>query len=69
MRLLIGNRQGEGTPKSRPRSVFDPSRTLPIAVDELLSDADRDLTHALANHEALQKSLKDFATIFKEVAN
>ncbi|KAF5388006.1 hypothetical protein D9615_000543 [Tricholomella constricta] len=77
MRQLIGRRQleGEGTPRSRPRSVFDtPPRAIPSAnatgtaraIEKLVSEADRDLARAVSNQDALQLDLQQVSVALKE---
>ncbi|KAF8165546.1 hypothetical protein B0H34DRAFT_689520 [Crassisporium funariophilum] len=77
MRNLIGRRQGEETPRSRPRiGMFNAHvRTssgdvgdLGKTVDTLVSEADKDLAQAQSNHELLQNELRRLASEFKERA-
>jgi CHAT domain-containing protein len=77
MRQLIGRRQGDGTPRSRARSIVldTPTRNstsvniadLSRSIDMLVSDADKDLSRAASNQEALQRDLKQVAIQLKEV--
>lgn len=77
MRALIGRRQaGELTPVARTRSsIFDAPRSLPSSgsdevsrkLEDLISDADKNLLQALSRQEALQDELKNLATQFREV--
>ncbi|KAG5648922.1 hypothetical protein DXG03_000271 [Asterophora parasitica] len=83
MRQLIGRRQldGEGTPRSRPRSVFDtpPRLTTPTpsvnntqaarALEALASEADKDLAKAASRQDALQLDLKKFSADLKDKSN
>ncbi|GLB33962.1 putative guanine nucleotide exchange factor for Rho/Rac/Cdc42-like GTPases [Lyophyllum shimeji] len=77
MRQLIGRRQleGEGTPRTRPRSVFDtPTRGPPPAnisdtlhaIEALVSEADRDLERAVSNQKALQQGLRRISVELEE---
>ncbi|KAF9464393.1 hypothetical protein BDZ94DRAFT_1161981 [Collybia nuda] len=76
MRQLIGRRQGEGTPRSRPFStaVDTPTRNatsinisdLSRTIDTLVSDTDKNLSRATSNQEALQRDFKQVATQLKE---
>ncbi|RDB22757.1 hypothetical protein Hypma_010026 [Hypsizygus marmoreus] len=77
MRLLIGRRQleGEGTPRTRARSVFDtPTRSTTPAnigdasrsIEMLASEAEKDLARAVSNQEALQHDLKQVSVELKE---
>jgi len=73
MRQLIGKRQGEITPLSRPRStmvdISTPRGSDSVQLDSLseqLSVADRDLTRAATSHETLQDNLERLAADFKE---
>jgi hypothetical protein len=77
MRQLIGRRQGEGTPRSHPRSTANdtPSRGPGSAggdgfarsLELLASEAENDLIRAVSSHESLQSDLKRLTTDFKEV--
>jgi len=77
MRQLIGKRlEGENTPRSRagtlPNSpalrTVDPFSADGIArtLQEVVSDADQQLTQAASNHETMQEGLKVLASDFKE---
>ncbi|EGN93023.1 hypothetical protein SERLA73DRAFT_98341 [Serpula lacrymans var. lacrymans S7.3] len=76
MRQLIGKRQPEGTPRSRPRSIVqdsimprtpDPSFGDNFAyVNESASDADKSLARAVQNNESLHNDLLQLVTDFKE---
>ncbi|KAG2349061.1 hypothetical protein BDR05DRAFT_956431 [Suillus weaverae] len=76
MRQLIGKRQQEGTPRSRPRSFVTelsmpgPPATLGTSNISLLSesvvDADKLLASALSSHETLHQSLTQVVSDFKE---
>jgi hypothetical protein len=75
MRQVIGLRQGEYTPRSRTRSVFDGNRTLDKthfegiiqAVGDLTAQTDKDLNDAFLHQEKLQESLKKLVSDFREV--
>lgn len=77
MRNLIGRRQGEITPRTRPRSgtLDNPIRNSAIAdtnsfirtVDSLLDDVESDLASAQTNTESLQEELTRLAAQFREV--
>jgi hypothetical protein len=77
MRQLIGRRQADGTPRSRPRSaVFDtPSQSSTQAnvvdvsrsIETLVSEADRDLSRAVSFQETLRQDIVEMATGLKEV--
>ncbi|KAJ7507977.1 hypothetical protein B0H11DRAFT_1969560 [Mycena galericulata] len=76
MRQLIGQRQGEGTPRSRPFSMAvdtpvrasgsnrtdDSQRSLSI----LVSEADAGLSRAVSNHEALEDGIQQLTDDFKD---
>ncbi|KAF8897687.1 hypothetical protein BD779DRAFT_1608223 [Infundibulicybe gibba] len=74
MRQLIARRQGEITPRSRPRSTpFTPLRgamngetDAARSVDMLVSEADQDLSQASSSQDMLQKDLRLLADDFKE---
>jgi len=76
MRQLIGKRAGEGTPRSRPRSVVDAPTTpsldksraedLARLIDESVSEADKSLLRAVSNQEALGVDLKLLAADLKQ---
>lgn len=78
MRNLIGRRQGEITPRTRPRSgtLDNPIRNSAIAdtnsflrtVDTLLNDVETDLSSAQTSTETLQTELTRLAAQFKERA-
>ncbi|KAF8969440.1 hypothetical protein BDZ97DRAFT_1902547 [Flammula alnicola] len=79
MRNLIGRRQGEGTPRTRPRSgTLDNtlSRNSAMAdagnfvrtVDTFAIEADKDLASAQASQETLQTELVRLAAEFRERA-
>lgn len=78
MRQLIGKRfESDGAPRSRP-GVF-PSSPAPRqtenfqadgiaqSLQELVSEADKDLTRAVSNHDTLQDGLNLLVSDFKEV--
>jgi protein ECT2 len=77
MRQLIGRRQADGTPRSRPRStVFDTpsqSTTQPNVVDvsrsieSLVSEVDKDLSRAVSCQETLRQDIVEVTTGLKEV--
>lgn len=80
MRSLIGRRlEGEATPRTRAGTL--PSAPTPrsgdaIPVDdtadtlqELVSEADRHITRACSNHEAMQHNIQLLADDFKQVNN
>jgi hypothetical protein len=78
MRQLIGKRfETEGTPRSRlgglPSSpalrTTDsfPAEDIAKSLQELVCEAEKDLTRAISNHETLQDDLKLLAADFKEV--
>jgi hypothetical protein len=77
MRQLIGRRQLDVTPRSRPRSaVFDPpsqskSHTnvadVSRSIEALVSEAERDLCKAVSCQETLQKDIVGVAAGLKEV--
>lgn len=71
MRQLIGQRQGEGTPRSRSRNLDTVSHSYgPSDLESLhalASEADRELVRAAANHERLQVGLLQVTVDFKEV--
>ncbi|KAG6821575.1 hypothetical protein H0H93_000084 [Arthromyces matolae] len=83
MRQVIGRRyqEGDGTPRSRPRSVFEtPTRAFPSiatpstvptaearsALDALMAEADNSLAHAVSNQDALQLDIKQMSTELKD---
>lgn len=76
MRQLIGRRQVDGTPRSRPRStVFDtPSQSstqanvadISRSVGTLVSEADRDLSRAVSYQATLRQDIMEVATSLKE---
>jgi protein ECT2 len=74
MRQLIGKRQTEYTPSSRPHSAAVPNPSgsnisdSVRSVDDLLSDADKDLARALDNYECLQNGLTELTSEFKQVS-
>ncbi|KAF8622083.1 hypothetical protein AX15_007227 [Amanita polypyramis BW_CC] len=81
MRQVIGLRQGEQAPRSRPRSAFDSNRSplmptsdkfqidrLALVVDDLTTEADSDLDRALSYQEKLQDALRKLVTDFREKA-
>lgn len=78
MRQLIGKRfESEGTPRNRPGAF--PNSPAPRAADsigadsvalslqELISEADKDLSRAASNQDMLQEGLKLLAADFVEV--
>lgn len=79
MRQLIGKRfEAEGTPRSRlgalpgspaPLRSSDsfPAEGIARSLQELVSEADKDLSRAISNHGTLQDDLKLLAADFKEV--
>jgi hypothetical protein len=77
MRQLIGRRQLDGTPRSRPRStVFDPPSQstnnanvadVTRSIEALVSEAERDLSKAVSCQETLQKDIVEVAAGLKEV--
>ncbi|KAJ7129503.1 hypothetical protein C8R44DRAFT_79844 [Mycena epipterygia] len=76
MRLLIGQRQGEGTPRSRPISMAagtpvrasGSSRTDDIhrSLATLVSEADAGLIRASSNHEALENGIQQLSNDLKD---
>ncbi|KAG2156207.1 hypothetical protein DEU56DRAFT_766033 [Suillus clintonianus] len=76
MRQLIGKRQQEGTPRTRPRSfapeLFTPGPTPTPStsnvsqLNESVADADKLLASALSSHETLHQSLAQVVSDFKE---
>ncbi|KAJ6598900.1 hypothetical protein DFH09DRAFT_1129515 [Mycena vulgaris] len=75
MRQLIGQRQGEGTPRSRPLSmaVDTPVRTSGSSRDDvhrslsvLVSEADVALVRASSSHEALENGIQQLAEDLKD---
>ncbi|KAG1752636.1 uncharacterized protein EDB91DRAFT_1103601 [Suillus paluster] len=76
MRQLIGKRQQEGTPRSRPRSFAlevstpgppaTPSASTVSLLGESVADADKFLASALSSHETLHQSLTQVVSDFKE---
>jgi len=77
MKQLIGKRQQEGTPRSRPRSfaaeIFmpkppaTPNASNSSLLSESVADADKFLASALSSHETLHTSLMQVVSDFKEV--
>lgn len=77
MRNLIGRRQGDMPPRTRPRSgtLDNPIRNSAIAdtngflrtVDTLLNDIETDLSSAQTSTETLQTEITRLAAQFKEV--
>jgi protein ECT2 len=78
MRQLIGRRQADGTPRSRPRStVFDTPTSQSSAqanvidvsrsIETLASEADKDLSRAVSCQETLRQDIVEVATGLKEV--
>jgi len=76
MRQLIGKRfEAEGTPRSRlgampgsPRTTDSfPAEGIARSLQELVCEAEKDLTRAFSNHESLQDNLRVLAADFKEV--
>ena len=75
MRQLIGKRlEGEGTPRSKAGILPAPRTMDPFSADgiartlqDVVSDADQELTRAASNHETMQDDLKVLASDFKEV--
>ena len=78
MRQVIGRRQGEYTPRSRPRSTFDMNRTPTVdksqvdrsaqVVDDLVVEADNDLVQAVSHQDKLQDGLKKLIADYREVS-
>ncbi|KAJ7283948.1 RhoGEF domain-containing protein [Mycena rebaudengoi] len=76
MRQLIGQRQGDGTPRSRPLStaIDTPVRGsgasridgLHHSLEALVSEADASLTRATSNHEALEDGIKQITMDFQD---
>ncbi|KAH7914399.1 hypothetical protein BJ138DRAFT_1143943 [Hygrophoropsis aurantiaca] len=76
MRQLIGKRQLEGTPRSRPRSLIsdnslasptDPSSGLDFTrLDESVCEADKFLSHVAGNWESLHTNVRHLASDLKE---
>ncbi|KAG6831397.1 hypothetical protein H0H92_010999 [Tricholoma furcatifolium] len=81
MRQVIGRRMdADGTPRSRPRSLFEtPSKSLPVltppvltstdstrAVETLVGEADQNLARAVSHQDALQLDLKQISVDLKE---
>ncbi|KAJ7682631.1 hypothetical protein DFH06DRAFT_1161696 [Mycena polygramma] len=70
MRLLISQRQGEGTPRSRPLSMAPPAqgRTEDIqsSLTTLVTEAEASLTRATSNHEALENGIHQLAEDLQE---
>ncbi|KAJ7180267.1 hypothetical protein C8R43DRAFT_972440 [Mycena crocata] len=75
MRQLIGQRQGDGTPRSRPLSIPDTpvrgsgsNRTDDIhhSLTSLMSEADAALIRATANHEALESGIRQLTDDLKD---
>jgi hypothetical protein len=79
MRAMIGRRQaGELAPVGRSRTnVFDASRShsSPVSdessrrLEDLISDADRNLAQAMTHHDELQGEFKNLAIQYKEVGH
>jgi hypothetical protein len=76
MRQLIQLRHGEQSSQghSRARSMTVTQRDPPVGIrqellEQLASDADRELVRALASQESLQKEFRQVAAEFKEVPN
>jgi len=80
MRNLIGRRQGEYTPRSRPRSLaadlsvsYSPDtaqlENFASSVEELVSEADSNLARVADYHEVVQDDFKQLASDFKEVCS
>lgn len=77
MRQLIGRRQAEGTPRSRPRStIFDtPSQSSTHtnvvdalrSLETLASEADKDLSRAVSFQETLRQNIVEMAVDCREV--
>lgn len=83
MRSLIGQRTGEGTPRSiRPQNVATPLRPHSSmdspglfsassqpgsGLDRLVAEADSSLGIAVNNHDAMQAALSKLSSAFKEV--
>lgn len=72
MRNMIGRRQGESTPKCRPRSeTADTIRSnddeLVRSVQVMASEADQGLARAMSNQDDLQTRLKEMAAELAEV--
>ncbi|KAF8639693.1 hypothetical protein AX17_000955 [Amanita inopinata Kibby_2008] len=81
MRQLIGRRQGDNTPRHRPRSVFELNRTPTTptfdkshvdkfiqSIDDLIGEADKDLNRALLHQDNLQRPLRKLVSNFREKA-
>lgn len=81
MRQLIGQRQGEVTPSSRPKSFIDNSQT-PVrgmsigdssqsefhrTMGTLVSEADKGLAQVISNQDVLHTSLERLTSAFQEV--
>ncbi len=79
MRQVIGRRQGDYTPRSRPRSTFDMNQAPTIdkarvdrsaqAVDDLVVEADNDLVQAVSHQDKLQESLRKLTADYREVSH
>jgi hypothetical protein len=77
MRQLISQRQGEGTPRSRPLStaVDTPVRTSGLSriddihrsLNTLVSEAEVGLTRASSNHQALEDGIQQLSEDLKDV--
>jgi len=72
MRNMIGRRQGESTPKSRPWSgtvdtIKSNNDELVRSVQMIASEADQGLARAMSNQDDLQTRLKEMATELAEV--
>ncbi|KAF9481824.1 hypothetical protein BDN70DRAFT_875770 [Pholiota conissans] len=78
MRNLIGRRQGEGTPRTRPRSgtLDNPARPPSMSdanifirtIDNLVNEVDRDLSSAQETAQTLQTELSKMTSQFRERA-
>jgi hypothetical protein len=77
MRQVIGLRQGDYTPRSRPRSTFGLDRTpswdksqidrATQAIDDLVTEADNDLHRAVSHQDKLQEALRKLVIDAREV--
>jgi hypothetical protein len=78
MRQVIGRRQGEYTPRSRPRSTIDINRTPTIdksqvdraaqVVDDLVLEADNGLVQAVSHQDKMQEGLRKLIADYREVS-
>ncbi|KAK2466062.1 hypothetical protein APHAL10511_001704 [Amanita phalloides] len=76
MRQVIGRRQGDYAPRTRPRSVFEPTPALDKShadkvaqvVDDLVTETDNNLHRAMSHQENLQDSLRKIVADFREKA-